>query len=145
MMVNDTIELQLSLGNLRHIGAKISPDVNFFLSGRPSANVRGIGEKIERIEEDRLKLQLFTPTIACPTKQIYNHFREKHFDPDNIDLDFIRDIELLDTKQILTMFDASQLNDLFQPALELYPNLRQYINDGRFFTGTGSSFFTMGG
>jgi len=142
-MMNEILQLELSLGSLWQIGACVWADVNFFISGWDSANVRWVGEKIERFEEDILDIEIFTPKVSCDTRIVFEKYRETVFDAENIDLDFVRHVELMSTKEILTSFDIEQLNDLFEVSLSIYPELGRYSGEGCFFSGSGSSFFRV--
>jgi len=44
------------------------------------------------------------------------------------------------SRELLQSKDALFLNDLFAPALSLYPELKTY-HDNNFFSGSGSTFF----
>jgi 4-diphosphocytidyl-2-C-methyl-D-erythritol kinase len=63
-------------------------------------------------------------------------YKERFFNPKDTDFDKNKSNELLEK------YSPAQLNDLFQPALTLYPDLFKYQNHG-FFTGSGSSFFKI--
>jgi len=50
---------------------------------------------------------------------------------------------MIDSKDILQTYSTSTLNDLFKPALDLYPDLYSYQKPNWFFSGSGSTFFRM--
>jgi len=39
--------------------------------------------------------------------------------------------------------DIKKANDLYEPALSLYPQLNDYAKDNWYFSGSGSSFFRI--
>gem|GEM_PF-5201128 len=88
-----------------------------------------------------MPIEIFSPKILCKTSEVFKKFDELFWDSENVDLDFVRDLELMSTKKILASFDIQQLNDLYLASLEVYPNLKKYSRDGWFFSGSGSSFF----
>lgn len=53
------------------------------------------------------------------------------------------DLLNLDSTTMLKTFERAWLNDLFLPALSLYPQLKDYAKEGYFFSGSGSSFFRL--
>ena len=140
-MCNDILDLRLSLTQLCEIGATIGADVAFFIKGFKSANVSGIGEIIEEFNDDDLKFDIFTPNVKCSTPIVYKTFRNYFLD--KIDEPLAYKLKYLKSKEILQKFDIYQLNDLLHPALKSYPKLKDYIKDGYFFSGSGSSFFKV--
>ena len=133
-LVNKESGLNLSTKELVEIGKKIGSDVAFFITDVEVANVYGRGDIVEPIDEKALNLEIFTPPIECSTPEVYRMYKERFFNPMPTDLD------KKDTKEILTNYSPAQLNDLFKPALMLYPELNRYLDKG-FFSGSGSSFF----
>jgi len=142
-MVDEALGFDLSLWGLWKIGQSVGSDVNFFLTDRCCANVRGVGEKIEQFEDDEIDLKIFTPPIHCSTPQVFSVFREKYWDEENVDVDFVREMEMMSTKDILMTFEREQLNDLYEVSLDVYPELIPYVREGLFFSGSGSSFFKI--
>jgi 4-diphosphocytidyl-2C-methyl-D-erythritol kinase len=49
----------------------------------------------------------------------------------------------MSSKEILDTYKDTQLNDLLQPCLDLYPKLKDSQKDGWFFSGSGSTFFKV--
>ena len=45
-------------------------------------------------------------------------------------------------EKIFTL-DIKKANDLYEPALSLYPQLNDYAKDNWYFSGSGSSFFRI--
>lgn len=142
-IMNEELDLKLSLRELQMIGVKIGSDVNFFLADTYSANVRGIWERIEIFEEDSVNLEIFTPEIHCSTQKVFTKFREKFLDETNIDVDFVRTLEGMLTKDILIQYEIDQLNDLLPAVLDVYPEMENYIREWWFLSGSGSSFFRV--
>jgi len=141
-MINDTLNLGISIEELATIGAKVGADVPFFVYKYDSANVRGVGEIVEQIEDDEIpSLNVLTPDIPCATSDIYKTFRK--FYMSNINLELAEHLTTLKTKEILEGYHPLELNDLFKAVLKKHPEFYEY-NDGRWFlSGSGSSIFKL--
>lgn len=139
-MINDTLELGISIEDLASIGAKVGADVPFFVYRYNSANVRGIGEIVEPVENDSLpNFTLLTPEIPCSTVDVYKTFRRYFMS--SIDINLAEKLSTLSTSEILDNYHPLELNDLFRAVLKKYPEFYEY-NDGRWFlSGSGSSLF----
>jgi 4-diphosphocytidyl-2-C-methyl-D-erythritol kinase len=46
-------------------------------------------------------------------------------------------------QRILQNHSIEQANDLYLPAQSLYPKLKEHENNTNFFSGSGSTFFTI--
>ncbi len=132
-------DILLSLSNT--LGA----DVTFFVSNYDSANVSGIGEKVEKFNEHSLNLNISTPPIKCETSLVYKEFRsnlmKNYHDIINNNKKLSQKLSSLKSPKILDTFDKEELNDLYIPACTIYPDLKKYGKKGWFFSGSGSSFF----
>jgi len=140
-MCNEVLHLGLSTAELAVIGAKVGADVPFFVYGYPSANVSGIGEIVEPFDEKPLPIITRTPKIEISTPAVYRRFREsfyKELDPERYG--YFADT---DSATLLRDLSADEANDLFEPALSLYPQLKEHYRHGWFFSGSGSSFFQV--
>ncbi|MHC3993698.1 4-(cytidine 5'-diphospho)-2-C-methyl-D-erythritol kinase [Thiomicrolovo sp. ZZH C-3] len=138
-MCNEVLHLGLDVGALAAIGAKVGADVPFFVYGYPSANVSGIGEIVEPFDEAPLQLETRTPSIEISTPAVYRRFREGFYKELSAgDYDYYAK---RDSKTLLSELSADDANDLFEPALSLYPELKEHFRHGWFFSGSGSSFF----
>ena len=137
-LVNEILNLEHSKETLAMIGEKIGADVPFFIYNYPSANVSGIGEIVEPFEEELVKIETFTPDILCDTGKVYHKFRTQYLD--KLDIKSAQALKYKNSKDILEAYDSYFLNDLFAPALEIYPELSRY-HDSNFFSGSGSTFF----
>jgi 4-diphosphocytidyl-2-C-methyl-D-erythritol kinase len=138
-MCNEVLHLGLDVSELAAIGAKVGADVPFFVYGYPSANVSGIGEIVEPFDETPLHLETRTPPIEISTPAVYRRFRESFYrelSPEAYDY-----FAATDSKTLLSELSADNANDLFEPALSLYPELKEHFRHGWFFSGSGSSFF----
>ena len=136
---NQVLSLNLSQKRLHDIGMRIGADVAFFLSDFKSANVSGIGEIINEFKEELPKFEIFTPKISCSTPKVYQEFRKNYLP--TIDTKFANRLKDLKSVDILNEFEAIKLNDLLSPALTLYPELKNFISNRWFFSGSGSSIF----
>lgn len=140
-MCNEVLHLGLSREELAAVGAKVGADVPFFVYGYPSANVSGIGEIVEPFEEPLLPIITRTPKIAISTPAVYRRFREsfyKELPPERCAY-----FASTDSETVLNTLTADEANDLFAPALSLYPGLKDAFRHGWFFSGSGSSFFRI--
>jgi len=140
-MVNKHCNLGLSKDELSKIGEKIGADIPFFVYDYNSANVSGIGEIVENFYEDILDIEVFTPKIKCNTGDIFKIFREKFYK--EISKKDAKKLFLQQSKEILSNFDIKSANDLYEPALSIYPNLVKFAKKNWFFSGSGSSFFRI--
>ncbi len=144
-LINNTLSLSLDKNTLLSIGNQLGADVAFFITENESANVAGIGEIVKKFDEKTIKLNTITPSIKCQTPKVYKKFREnleKNYDKIiSKNKELAKELETMKSTDILKNFDICSLNDLFSPAIELYPKLKQYQEEGYFFSGSGSSFF----
>ena len=140
-MCNSVLDLGLSINQLALIGLKVGADVPFFIFGYESANVAGIGEIVEPFDEEPLHFEVFTPDIKISTPKVYTTYREDFYNPiDGFEVQKLKD---MNSKQVLETYSAQQANDLFAPALQEYPELKNHYKQGYFFSGSGSSFFRL--
>lgn len=140
-MCNEVLDLGLSLNELAQIGLSVGADVPFFIYGYDSANVSGIGEVVEEFKEELLEIESYTPKVEISTPKVYTIYREDFYKP----IDGFQTQKLKETpsKEILKTVSPSQANDLFEPALQGYKELKQYYKTGYHFSGSGSSFFKI--
>ena len=138
-LCNEVCDLGISKESLALIAEKIGADVPFFVYGYRSANVEGIGEKIEPFKEEPLSLHLTTPPVQCDTGAVYRAFRENFFD--KVSKDAAKEWLNIPSETLLDELSPIEANDLFAPSLSLYPNLEKYADKNRFFSGSGSTFF----
>ena len=140
-MCNEVLHLGLSKHELAQVGAKVGADVPFFVYDYDSANVSGIGEIVEKFDEEVLELEIFTPKIEISTPLVYKTYRELFFKP--IDGFKADELKHMKSRDILKTFSIDDANDLFKPAVHNYPELKKHFKHGYFFSGSGSSFFYM--
>ncbi len=139
-MCNDVLSLGLSIDQLASIAVKVGADVPFFVYGYKSANVSGIGEVVERVDEELLNIKTYTPPIQISTPKVYQEFRLNHYH----ELPLKEYTYYLNTPShtLLKELDIERANDLYRPACALYKELSSYQKKDHFFCGSGSSFFT---
>ena len=141
LMCNEVLHLGLSRDELAAIGAKVGADLPFFVYGYQSANVSGIGEIVKAFDEPALSIKTVTPRIEISTPKVYRAFREHFYkelgEEEQARLSNMRSLEVLEK------MTPTEANDLFAPALMLYPDLEKHQREGWFFSGSGSSFFTV--
>lgn len=140
-MCNNTLNLGLSLDELAQIGSCVGADVPFFIYDYNSANVSGIGEIVEKFDEECLNIQTLTPNIQISTPKVYKTFREKFYKELSSKEKTL--LSKKSSKEILNSYCISNANDLFEPALYLHPELKESYNQGWFFSGSGSTFFKI--
>ena len=138
--VNKYLDLQIERSKLANMAKNIGADVPYFVYDYKSANVGGIGENVEEFLEDELSFEIITPDIKCDTKAVFKQFREsgKIYPKDLASILFAQT-----SKQIVANYEPLWANDLLAPASKLYPQLHEYLQDGWFFSGSGSSFFRI--
>ncbi|MDO8453257.1 MAG: 4-(cytidine 5'-diphospho)-2-C-methyl-D-erythritol kinase [Sulfurimonas sp.] len=138
-MCNETLNLGLSLDELANIGLKVGADVPFFIYNYESANVSGIGEVVEEFVEEILDFEIFTPKLEISTPKVYGIYRDNFYNPiSEAEADMLKRRGSL---EILENMSAKEANDLFEPALQGYAELKNQYKDGWHFSGSGSSFF----
>jgi len=140
-MCNEVLHLGLSIDALARIGAKVGADVPFFVYGYPSANVTGIGEIVTPFDETPLELEVITPDVQISTPAVYKTFREGFYK--ELGSAEAAELTVLPSRDVLARYKVDTANDLFEPALALYPQLKEHYSRGWFFSGSGSSFFRL--
>lgn len=138
-MCNDALDLGLTIEELAEIGSSVGADVPFFVYGYESANVRGIGEIVERFEEPLIDFEIITPDIQISTPAVYRYYREHLYSP--IGTEEAAVLEATPSRKILATMDPKEANDLYPSALGCYSELSE--KKGWFFSGSGSSFFRI--
>jgi 4-diphosphocytidyl-2-C-methyl-D-erythritol kinase len=141
IMTNKYCNLNLSKDELCKIAVNIGADVPFFVYEYDSANVTGIGEIVEKFDEEILDIETITPKIKCNTGEIFKVFREKFYK--QISNDDANKLFKMKSTEILNNFDIKEANDLFEPAFSVYSELKEYAKKGWYFSGSGSSFFKV--
>lgn len=140
-MCNSVLDLGLSLHQLAQLGLEVGADVPFFIYDFTSANVSGIGEIVEPFDEEGLALEIVTPQIKISTPKVYGVYREDFYNP--IDGFEVQKLKSLSSREVLERMGVAEANDLFEPALKAYPELKEHYQEGWFFSGSGSSFFRI--
>jgi len=138
-MCNEVLHLGLSQNELAVIGLEVGADVPFFIYDYASANVSGIGEVVQKFDEEALQFEIYTPNIEISTPKVYTSYREHFYAP--IDGFRAKELKAMPSKEILKSMTPQEANDLFAPALKEYPQLAAAQKEGYFFSGSGSSFF----
>lgn len=138
-MCNEELDLGLTTEELAEIGSSVGADVAFFVYGYESANVRGIGEIVERYDEPLLKLEIVTPDIQISTPAVYRYYREHLYAP--ITPEEATRLESTSSRDILISMTPKDANDLYRSALGCYSELTE--KEEWFFSGSGSSFFRI--
>jgi len=138
-MCNEVLHMGLSVDELAAIGLEVGADVPFFIYEYASANVSGIGEVVQKFDEEALQFEIYTPNIEISTPKVYSSYREHFYAP--IDQQRAKELQVMPSKEILKCMTPQEANDLFAPALKEYPQLAQAQREGYFFSGSGSSFF----
>lgn len=141
IMANKYCNLNLTKDDLCKIAVKIGADVPFFVYEYDSANVSGIGEIVEKFEEEILDIKTITPKIRCNTGEIFKIFREKFYK--QILKEETNRLFNMKSIDILKEYNTKEANDLYEPALSLYSSLKNYEKDNWYFSGSGSSFFKV--
>lgn len=138
-MVNRYCELNLNKDELAQIGKSVGADVPFFIYEYDSANVKGIGEVVEKFDEETLDIDVITPNIKCNTGEIFKLFRKDYFEEKSE----YKELFSLKSDKILESLNIFEANDLYKVALKLEPKLEEFSKNSWFFSGSGSSFFRI--
>jgi 4-diphosphocytidyl-2-C-methyl-D-erythritol kinase len=141
IMVNEVCNLNLSKDELAKIGATVGADVPFFIYEVEAANVTGIGEVVEKFDEEPLDIEVITPEIKCDTGAIFSSFRDIYYK--EISSQEATRLLNMKSKEILKNMGIDEANDLYLPASDCYPKLKEYAKDKWYFSGSGSSFFRV--
>ncbi len=139
LMLNKELSLGLSKDKLAQIGSRVGADVPFFIYELSSANVSGIGEIVEEFDEEPLKVEVMTPNVECDTAKVYSEFRKNYM----VEPHLAKKMAKMSSFELLDSFSPKALNDLLKPALKVYPQLKEYLRNDWFFSGSGSSFFRI--
>ncbi|MWV62918.1 hypothetical protein DCO58_01625 [Helicobacter saguini] len=117
-----------------------------------SANVMGFGEVIEPFFEDLINFNIYCNDVFCDTGAVYREFdnlQEQMQENSEYKKSYNTKIDLnLESRYILNNFSMCELNDLYMPAINLYPQLHdvaRILNTQKeiYFSGSGSSFFSV--
>lgn len=141
IMANEYCDLNLSKDELCDLAVQVGADVPFFVYEYNSANVTGIGEIVEKFEEDVLDIETVTPKIMCNTGEIFTLFRKNYYK--QVSEEEAKRLLSMKSLDILSEFDIKNANDLYEPAIEAKPELENYANKNWYFSGSGSSFFRI--
>mgnify|MGYP003532654383 FL=1 len=141
LMTNKYCNLNLSKDELSKIAIKIGADVPFFVYEYNSANVTGIGEIVEKFDEEMLNIDTITPNIKCNTGEIFKVFRENFYK--QISKNEADKLFKMKSIEILNNLNINEANDLYEPAISVYPKLEEYTQNNWYFSGSGSSFFKV--
>lgn len=141
LMANKYCELNLTKTQMCELAQKVGADVPFFVYEYDSANVTGIGEIVEKFDEEILDIETITPKIQCNTGEIFNCFRQNYYK--QISKDDANKLLKMKSVDILKSLTIEQANDLYEPAIKTYPTLKEYSKEDWYFSGSGSSFFRI--
>ena len=88
-----------------------------------------------------LDIETYTPKIEISTPRVYTIYREDFFAP--IDEFKTEELKRMSSLESLEKMNANEANDLFEPALREYKELKNHYKHGYYFSGSGSSFFRI--
>ncbi len=141
-LLNKICNLNLSVNQLSKIGSKIGADLPFFIHNFNSANVSGFGEVVEEFKEETLEIEIFTPPIGCDTTTVFKKFKQNYLK--HINIDSFNDWGDIPSKELIKKIkEPILLNDLYIAGCDIYPKLKDYYQEGWYFSGSGSSFFRI--
>lgn len=141
IMANEACNLNLSKNELAKIALNIGADVPFFIYEYNSANVTGIGEIVEKFDEELLNINTITPKIMCNTGEIFTIFRNQYYK--EISKEESKKLLAMKSKDILELFSIEEANDLYKAAITAKAELLEYAKEDWYFSGSGSSFFKV--
>ncbi len=138
---NKIAGLNLPLKKLAKLGEQIGADVPFFIYDYPSANVEGIGERIQPFEEEPPALTLHTPDTACDTAKVYGYYRAHLLDQARSEAG--KAWLKRPSMDLLQELAPDEANDLYPAARAVCPRLTPPTNSRWFLSGSGSTFFKV--
>lgn len=138
LLCNEVLNLGFSKEKLKSIGERVGADVPFFIYEYESANVSGIGEIVEKFDDDIPKIEISFPHVKSSTADVFSQFRKLDFY--DKDYGFWKECS---SKSLLESFDGKKLNDLFTPSMYLYEDLEKFYENGYFMSGSGSAMFRI--
>ncbi|MBF7069438.1 4-(cytidine 5'-diphospho)-2-C-methyl-D-erythritol kinase [Campylobacter volucris] len=141
LMINEELNLKLSKQKLEQICHNLGSDLIFFLYGYESANISGCGEIIKEFEDDLPLLNFTFPSFSCSSVEVYKSFDGLKYNLDE-NLQLAKKFTHLKTTQLLE-FNNTALNDLFAPCVKIYPKMQEFLSQGYFLSGSGSSVFKV--
>lgn len=142
-MAREILGLSLTQAQWIELAKGVGADVPFFVDQIPSANIQGIGEEIAPFAEEELHFEIFTPPLACSTADVYRHYSQHVLACNPFAQDLLSIWSQTPSKILLAQNSLKTLNDLSISAFALYPSLKEYVQDGWFLSGSGSSFFRL--
>lgn len=140
-LFNKVCNLNIDTPTLAQIGSTVGADIPFFVYNYDAANVSGFGEVVEAFEDENFEIELFTPEIHCHTALVYKTFKRELFD--KIEPTVFKGWERLSSVEILNSISAIEANDLYKASLFAYPELLKAQPNGWYFSGSGSTFFSI--
>jgi 4-diphosphocytidyl-2-C-methyl-D-erythritol kinase len=140
-LFNEVCKLNIDTPTLAKMGSTVGADIPFFVYDYDTANVSGFGEIVEPFEDEAFEIELFTPNIHCNTALVYKTFKRELFD--EIEPTDFEGWEKLSSKEVLKQVNAVEANDLYKASLIAYPQLLEAQPKGWYFSGSGSTFFSI--
>ena len=96
---------------------------------------------ITKFDEEMLNIDTITPNIKCNTGEIFKVFREKFYK--QISKEEADKLLKMKSVEVLNNLNIKEANDLYEPAISVYPKLEEYTQNNWYFSGSGSSFFKV--
>ncbi len=140
LLCNEVLNLKIDKNQLAKIGEKVGADVPFFIYEFKSANVNGIGEIVKEFEDDVPEIELKLLDVKSSTVQTFKEF-SKTFKMQ--DFTSLKEWEKKSSKNLLKTHSPLELNDLYKSAISLHNELKKYLDEGYFMSGSGSSMFRI--
>lgn len=140
-MINSYLNLNFEINFLNEVAQKLGSDVSFFLYDYEYANIHDKGQIVEYFDDYVPKLEFKFLNIHCDTKKVYENFSKNYYHL--IDEEIAQKMLSSRTSSLLLAYENDELNDLFLPAVNLYPSLKPYFDEKWFLSGSGSSIFRI--
>lgn len=145
LMCNEVLDLRLNKDELNLIGQQVGADIPFFIYEYDSANVTGIGEIVEKFDEPILDIEVITPAVKCDTGAIFRTYAK--YGHNVLSKDEAETLLAMNSMEIFETYSIEYANDLYQSAVKCNKSLQKVTStqNGKkyFFSGSGSSFFTL--
>jgi 4-diphosphocytidyl-2-C-methyl-D-erythritol kinase len=140
-LFNKVCKLGIKTPTLARLGSTVGADIPFFVYDFEAANVSGFGEVVEEFHDEPFEIELFMPKIHCDTPLVYKTFKKELLP--HIEVEAFKGWENLSTQEVLSKVDAKEANDLYRASLIAYPELNEIAPKGWYFSGSGSTFFSI--
>ena len=132
--------LILSQKDYEYIALNLGSDIPFFLTKYKFARVTHYGNRVEKIEKIKVKIQLYLPDINNSTKRIFTLLEQNKSYKSNVDIE-----QMLNDLRYKGIIPNHTINDLHDYILNDNEYLVEYYKSipNGIFTGSGSGIIVI--